>query len=245
MRHIRKKDRRRYMRLTMAEVNLPAVNPSDVRTQAGILEFTQKKFKSTIEKVIPAQVISYDRATNRAEVQILPLDITSTGEKLQRRPLLNIPILTLTGGGFVFSLPVKAGDVGWIVASDKDISVFKQTLAEYTPNTYRRHKYEDSFFIPDNLNGFTIAEDDNEAVLLSSVDGVTKISLKDGVATITAASVIVNGETTINGNTTINGDLNISGTATATTEVVGGGISLTGHVHGGVTGGSGTTGTPQ
>lgn len=227
-------------------ISIPALNPADVGSEAGVLDFMQKKIFSKLEKIAPAKVISYNRTTNRAEVQILPQDITSTGEKLPRRPLVNIPALNLCGGGFVLSFPIQAGDVGWIVAADKDISVFKQLLQEYAPNTYRKHRYDDSFFIPDNLNGFTIAADDVAAVLLSSLDGTTKISVKNGQVTITAANTIVNATAaTINAPTTINGDVTVNGTLTASTDVVGGGISLKTHTHGGVTAGGASTGAPQ
>ena len=43
---------------------------------------------------------------------------------------------------------------------------------------------------------------------------------------------------------TINGDVHVTGTLTADTDVVGGGKSLKTHKHGGVTTGSGQTGTP-
>lgn len=252
------------------KISIPSINPADTGSEAGVLEFMQKKLLSRIEKIAPAKVISYDRNKNRAVVQILPLEITSTGEKLQRRQLVNISVLTLSGGGFWFSFPVKEGDVGWIVAADRDISVFKQQLSEYAPNTYRKHKYDDSFFIPDRINNFTIAEEDSAAVLISSVDGTTKVSIKDGQVTITAQkaevkaqmvdvsaqTAIITAETTNNGNVIINGNLQVTGTVTsagisssagisASADISGAGISLSGHVHGGVQGGSGTTGPAQ
>lgn len=240
-------------------ISTPSINPADTSSEAGVLEFLQKKILSRIEKVAPAQVVEYDRTTNRATLQILPYELTTDGDKLTRPQLVNIPILTLSGGGFWFGFPVAIGDIGWIVACDRDISVFKQQLAEYSPNTYRKHKYDDSFFIPDKINEYTIAEDDATAVLISSLDGTTRISIKDGQVTITTANVVVNStatevnaetatvtaETTINGNLTVNGDVTINGSATASGDVIGAGISLSGHIHGGVTGGSGTTGTPQ
>lgn len=49
----------------------------------------------------------------------------------------------------------------------------------------------------------------------------------------------------ITGNVAIDGDLAITGTATADTDVVGGGKSLKGHKHLGVTVGGGVSGAPQ
>lgn len=49
----------------------------------------------------------------------------------------------------------------------------------------------------------------------------------------------------ITGNVAIDGDLSVTGTATADTDVVGGGKSLKGHKHLGVTAGGGVSGIPQ
>lgn len=214
-------------------ISIPSYNPSDIQDRAGFLKFFGSKLSSKIQKVIPAQVVSYDRATNRAVVKILALDITSTGEKLEMKPFPNIPVLMLSGGGFTFSFPVKENQTGWLIAADRDISVFKSLLSVFTPASYRQHQYEDGFFIPDKVNGFQIAESEADAVILTSLDGATKITLQDGQAVITAASVV------------INGNLTVDGTITASGDVTGANISLSTHTHGGVQTGGGSTGTPQ
>lgn len=54
----------------------------------------------------------------------------------------------------------------------------------------------------------------------------------------------INGPVTINGLVTVNNDVKITGTATADTDVVGGGKSLKGHKHSGVQSGAAQTGAP-
>lgn len=73
-----------------------------------------------------------------------------------------------------------------------------------------------------------------------------------GTATITAdggvtvnGPFVVNGESTFNGNTQTNGDAGVSQTLTAQTDVIGGGVSLKGHLTTNVTPGSGMSGPPQ
>lgn len=56
---------------------------------------------------------------------------------------------------------------------------------------------------------------------------------------------IVADDIAITGNVTIDGDLFVSGTATADTDVVGGGKSLKDHKHSGVQAGGGVSGPPQ
>lgn len=57
--------------------------------------------------------------------------------------------------------------------------------------------------------------------------------------------IIAPGDIAIEGNVTITGDLDVTGTATASEDVVGGGISLKNHKHGNVQAGSAKTGGPE
>ncbi len=63
----------------------------------------------------------------------------------------------------------------------------------------------------------------------------------DGTVELDADTTI-----TVNSPTTNwTGDINVTGTVTATTDVVGGGISLNSHTHSGVQSGGSSTGGPQ
>lgn len=220
-------------------ISIPSYNPANVSSQAGSTDFVIRKALEKLEKVAPAKILSYNRTTNRASVQILNQSITSTGEKLTKKPLDNIPVLMMSGGGFTFSFPIQEGDTGWLVAADRDISVFKQLLQVFAPASYQIHRYKDSFFIPDKVNGFEIAEDDTNAVILTSLDGTTKVSVKAGQVTITAP------QTVINGNLQVNGSITSTDTITSDTDVIAAGISGKSHTHSGVEPGSGNTGVPQ
>lgn len=225
--------------MSINSVSFPSYNPSDIMDESGVIDFFLQKNAADIQKVIPAKIISYDRNLNRATIQILTLFLTSTGQKLQMKSIPNIPVLTLAGGGFVLSFPVQAEQIGFLLASDRDISLLKQNLTSYTPATNRQHQYEDSIFIPLNLNGFTVNEADANALLISSLDGATKLSIQNNLITMTAANIV------FNGNTTVNGTLTATDTITSNVDVVADTISTKRHLHGGVTTGSGTTGQPQ
>lgn len=56
--------------------------------------------------------------------------------------------------------------------------------------------------------------------------------------------MVIDGDVTITGNVVIRGTLHIDGLTTCDTDVVASGISLTGHVHGGVLKGGASTGGP-
>lgn len=172
---------------------IPSNNPADTHSKAGQTEFLFDKLLSRIEKIAPAQIVSYDRKNNRAVVQILNQSITSEGGKVTKKVISDIPALNLCGGGFVFSFPIKPGDIGWICAADRNISIFKQTLKIFAPATYEKHRYKDGFFIPNHINGFEYSADDENAVILTSLDGNTKISIKNNQVDIVANSVNLGG----------------------------------------------------
>lgn len=81
-------------------------------------------------------------------------------------------------------------------------------------------------------DGARIAYDPQAHVLTAELPG-------GATANITAEQV------NITGNVAITGDLTVTGTATADTDVIGGGISLKDHTHGGVQAGGATSGPPQ
>jgi len=211
---------------------IPAHEPSDTNSLEGLCRLLKDVTLMDLDKVLPGVVQSYDRTTNRAVIKPAITGVAAMGQKIPKDALINIPVLTLQGGGIYLSFPLKPGDKGWLVACDRDISIFKQCLEESSPNSYRKHCFNDAFFIPDKINSLTVAEEDSGALVISTENGGTKFSIKEGAVTIT-------GKTTIIGDADINGNLNVSG------EVIGHGIELSKHVHSGVQSGSGNTGGPQ
>lgn len=59
------------------------------------------------------------------------------------------------------------------------------------------------------------------------------------------AQLTADGGITLTGDVTIQGNVQVSQTLTAQTDVIGGGISLKGHKHGGIQPGNGNSGAPQ
>lgn len=180
-------------------ISAPSYNPTDLKSLEGFCNFLKDRIFLELEKVAPAKILKYDRKTNRANVEILNLGINSNGETVPKQPLTNIPCLILQGGGMVLSFPIKQGDIGWIVAADRDISIFKQVLSVFAPNTYRKHRYADGFFIPNKIDGFEISEEDENAILMTSIDGKTKLSISPEGITLTAQTTNVKGDLTSDG----------------------------------------------
>lgn len=149
------------------------------------------------------------------------------GEEVESPPLRWC--LPRSGDTRVWS-PPSVGEQGLILSPEGDIAA-----AIFLPGITRDlfppagSTLEEVMLFPD---GARIAYDPEGHVLTADLPG-------GATANITADQV------NIAGNVAIDGDVTVTGTLTADTDVVGGGKSLKGHKHTGVTAGGGVSGAPQ
>lgn len=164
------------------------------------------------ERCLPAIVHSYNDADNVAVVQPLIQVVTTRDEFISRNLLTEINCLSLGAGGFHIHFPIASGDLGWIFASDRDLSLFKQSLAEAPPASGRFHKFADGIFIPDTFRKYSLAEPGK--MVMQTTDGTTRISIgHDGVVTITAPTKLLcdTPDTELTGNLKVAGNTEIVG----------------------------------
>ena len=232
-------------------------NPANSGNLAGALAEIMGKFLAGVDDMLPAVVIEYDRTENRATIRPLVKILKTDGTVVARAQIASVPVLNLGGGGVVLSFNISPGDLGWIKASDRDISLFLQneTDEDVPPNTLRKHNFGDSLFIPDQFRNWTLDEEDAEHTVLQTVDGLKRISMgSDGIQIVSNTSLFIDTPSTvISGNVfeigtlSIIGDLTVTGTIQGGVDVIApgaGGKSLKGHLHSGVTTGPGNTGPP-
>lgn len=227
----------------------PSGNPADYGNMAGLLRIAMSKQAQQTDDMLPARVVAYDRATNRASVQPLVQVVTTDGRALDRATIPSVPVFQYAGGGFVLSFPLRPGDLGWIKANDRDISLFLQSLAAQEPNTERMHSFQDGLFIPDVMRQWTLDGEDADRVVLQTEDGATRIALGDGIVrVVTGGDVEVEaavGVTVTAPLVTINGSVIVNGALEATGGLTGAdGLVFETHKHLGVTAGAGTSGGP-
>ena len=215
------------------------------------------------ESMLPAVVVSYDRTNNIATVKPLIKYVMIDGTTQSRVPMVNIPVLALGGGGFFINFPIAVGDLGWILATDRSIALFQQTLSEQPPpDGGPFHKFESGLFIPDVFRKYTIAGADSAAMVISTTDSNTRISIKPGEIDIIAPTTVkittplavfskdvqiagnlsVTGNATITGATTVNGGFSAGGssgtyvTLPANTTINGIVVATHGHTQNGTSG---------
>lgn len=225
----------------MADTNLTDADPGQSATLAGVIEYVFKKMLQGIDGQLPAEIISYDRHSNRATVRPLITRLTTTGERVERATVASVPVLALGGGDFGITFPLKAGDRGWIEASDRDISLFLQTDNTARPNTLRLHNFADGRFIPDLMANYELPAGHDGALVLQHKSGESALLLGEKSLELKI------GDTSI----TANGD-EIKFIAGGSSLVLSArGLAHNGknvgdmHKHGGVETGSGTTSAPQ
>lgn len=246
--------------------NKPVVNraPGEENSLSATLEAVFGMHGLKTDKLIPAQVIDFDRANNVATVQPMIMLLDVSDNTRPRKAIASVPVLSIGGGGFHISFPLKKGDLGWILAADRDIGLFMQSLQMSRPNTLRKHAFSSSWFIPDVFRQYTINGADSANMVLQTADGSTRISIGQGTVTITAPTLVkidtptanfthdvnITGNLTVTGATVVNGGFDASGSGSGSGHNVTlpnnttiGGIVVYGHGHNGVqTGPSRTSG---
>lgn len=164
----------------------PSIDPADEDSLIGTLKFAFSKMMQDVNGMLPARVVAFDRATNRASVEILIAVLTTEGTQVPRAQLASVPVFTLGGGGFMINFNLLPGDLGWIKANDRDISLFLQSYGNVKPNTLRKNNFSDSVFFPDVMRNYTINGEDDDNLVLQNLDGTIRISLFDDKIKMTA-----------------------------------------------------------
>lgn len=182
----------------MSRNSYPSIDPALNDTLAGAVSFAISKSLQAIDDMLPAKVVAFKPGAP-AYVQVQPMIkiLTTTNTQISRAQLAEIPVLTMGGNGFVMYFSLKPGDLGYIKANDRDISLYLQYLAESPPNTDRMHSFSDAVFIPAVLTQYTINPEDTGNMILQSLDGTVKISLGTGKIKIAAPTVEIDGLTTV------------------------------------------------
>lgn len=243
----------------MADHAIPSRDPADDGSMLGMARAVLGKFLQGVDDMLPARVLSYDRATNRATVVPMVKVLTTANQQVGRAQIASVPVMQYGGDGAVLSFNLKPGDLGWIKANDRDISIVMQAYADNAPNTLRMHSFQDAIFIPDVMHDISINAEDATHAVLQTTDGLVRVALwpdrlKLSVGglhvTIGPSGIDVVGAVTfhdpvhalstlaVDGTSTLTGAAGLPGGATI------GGIPFGTHKHTGVQTGLGTSGGP-
>lgn len=212
-----------------------------------------KKAIKEMQTCIPAIV---KEVKGRNQVIVSPA-IQKTSPAWQSLPWADIvlPVYAPQGGNGIISVPVSAGDTGWIIAGDLDPSLYFQNPSKpATQNVFDRHNYQYGFFMPCKFGDFGISSDDDGGIVIKN--GNTKIVVKGNEIDIVSDNQLkIN---TSSANITSSGNITIQSTGNAgnidiktsgNNKVKIDGLNFKSHVHeviavGSVTGGAQAVPTP-
>lgn len=164
----------------MTDLQKPSVDPADEGTLTGTMRHVFNKLMQGVDGMLPARVVAFNGDRNKPRVTVQPLVavLTTGGQQVSRAQIASLPVFQFGAGGFLLSFPIRPGDLGWIVAADRDISTFLQSYSESRPNTLRRQTFADALFVPDAMRNYVIAPEDADHAVLQSEDGATCLSVR-------------------------------------------------------------------
>jgi hypothetical protein len=146
----------------------------------ALADYLQRWLREEVDGMLPATVVSYDDATNRAVLRPVVMVGTTSGGKVSRAKVANVPVFRFGGGGFFIRFPIKPGDLGWLSACDRDISLIMSGGGrEDWPNTKRLWSFSDGMFYPDTFKQWIIAAANQDAAVFQSLDGSQCMALRE------------------------------------------------------------------
>lgn len=158
---------------------------NDKRLSGALADVFRAYFINNLDKFLPARVISFDKVANTVSVQPLIDPTDAQSNALPMQPLTDIPVINLGSGSFSLRFNLARGNLGYILAMDRDISDFKQSKMQGPPPTRRLHNFTDSVFLPDSM----VSGDFQAEAVLSNIDGTVKIEWFNDRIDLTAPTI--------------------------------------------------------
>ncbi|WP_410679089.1 Gp138 family membrane-puncturing spike protein [Avibacterium paragallinarum] len=190
-----------------------------------------------LHTALPAKVIHFHPTKQTVSLAVQIKQVLVDGKSIAIPPLMDVPICYPRGGGFAITFPLRAGDEGIAIFSERCIDGWWQSGNASEPLDHRFHDLSDAMFIPGICSQPQCVKNFFAAGLsLQTLSGSTFIRMVEG-------SITIKGDITHNGNTQQIGNTTTTGTLTGQTDVIAGGVSGKSHTHSGDSGG--TTGQPK
>lgn len=203
-----------------------------------------QRAKLDIHTALPVKVVSFNPTNQTITAEAQVKQILVGGELAQIPPLVDVPVSFPRGGGFAVTFPLRTGDEGFVVFSERCFDGWWQSGKSSEPLDFRQHDLSDAMFVPGICSvPNAISDFFTGGLSLQTLDGSTFIRVENNKITI-------QGDIEHQGNTNQTGSTTTSETITAknvigTEDVTAGGISGKNHTHSGVESGDKNTGAPQ
>ncbi|USB65953.1 hypothetical protein [Klebsiella pneumoniae] len=196
------------------------ISPVDMSCQGNMMEYVISKMISGMSFISIVRVIEIND-DGTIDLENMLHETNANGESLNDGgKFYNIPFLRLLRGNSAIIMDPVVGDIGLMAVCDRDTTLVRKSKSPSIPGSERFHNYADGVY----LTSISTLNEHPTQFIEFNENGIT-VNAPMGLHVI--------------GNVTTEGSITASG------DVIGGGISLDNHVHGGVTSGGSTTSGPQ
>lgn len=154
--------------------------PTENASLDSCIEAGSDDLARRIRVAAPAIVTAFDgRQTVTVKVVLSGQD--ENDEEIHIPPLVDVPVQFPRGGGFALTFPIKAGDEGLVVFSDRCIDGWFQSGKAGIPPDHRLHDLSDAMFIP-GISSLprVISDFRNDAIVMRQLAGAGYVSIDDG-----------------------------------------------------------------
>jgi len=121
----------------------PFAQPSDVE----VIRVAVDNALNEMHTCLPAIIESFDATTQTAKVNPSIRRIVYNGDKIVIPPIINVPVVFPSSGGYSITFPVAAGDEVLLVFSERSIDMWLQSGGVQDPLDRRKHDYSDAVAI--------------------------------------------------------------------------------------------------
>ncbi|QNQ52557.1 oxidoreductase [Serratia liquefaciens] len=218
------KHRANNWRVTVTN-NLFTARPQDTTSDANVQEFLMHQFLMRASFINLVVVVGVSGDGNIVDVRQVVHGFTGTGDKIEKGIVFGVPVWRLQRGSSAVKMKPVVGDIGLAACCDRDITNVKKTKSPNLPGSNRSHSQADAIYLGGVLN-------QEPSQYIDFADGE--------IAIVSPVKVRINAPISL-----FEGDIAVTGKVTATGDVVGAGISLSTHVHGGVESGGSNTSGPE
>lgn len=182
--------------------------PNDSVSPMNQIAFAIKQFLLSLDLMKPVVVKAVHPGSGSppgpTTVDVLPLvqQVTGGGNPISQGLVSGVQVFRLTGGPWQFVVDPAVGDLGWVVAGDRDISKVVANRGEAPPGSGRYWNVSDGCYLGGGMNAAP------GAYFWAKSDGTFNLTTKDGVVVQSDGSGNLQVTAT---KVTINGDLHVTG----------------------------------
>lgn len=162
-------------------------------------------------------------------------------------PLVDVPVIFPSAGGFALTFPLLAGDEVLVMFSARCIDGWWQNSGVQPQAEFRMHDLSDGFAIPGPKSlPKVIPNISTDSVQLRTLDGTAYVEIAAGgvINLVAPGGVNIVGTLNVSDAVTLQDDLTVDGSVTIDDDATIDGVDIKTHTHSGVQTGSGDTGPP-